>query len=483
MQQLKRVWANASKTQQLAAILFSLASIFCIFLLGAGRKQNEYTNLCAEIDDRASVLAIADDLEKASITYRIGPDGRTIEVKKSDFSQALRLLVQARPSGSRDSDSALSSIFAGSIGMTPGNRRDAEVRRREADLTKTISAFNNVRRARVLITAADNRLFSRKRKEARASVFLEVSRGKALSRCQVQAIRDLVSAAVRCLRHDNITIADSGGTDYAGFLQSEASKEKKKNVLKTQGKVEALLAQKIQNHLAVMFGRKNVNVAVSARMNLAQLQPKKSRYRKKRSSAKLVSLSSSAFVSSSTKKSKLQNPVFNAVSSLCVAVFVNSSLFPDGEIPAQLRGAIDKSIRTVARINDSRGDRVSIQSVPFSKASSNMPKEMKPPLCTASSTEHFPMSSWSVGGPVLLLLAVLLSIVIVRRKSLTEKMVADANALSGVFNINAQGDEAEQFTWDAESSDEDLVRDTAKRDPEVIANLIRTIRQEQNDEW
>ena len=494
LSQLKSLYEASSWPQRVAFIGTSLAGLTLLLFLATPNSEEEYRTLCGDIDDKTSVVAIADDLEKAGIFYRIGNGGHSIEVREKDLSRALGLVVQTTPRAP-GKQSSMANIFAGPIISSPRNRQGAEIRRREDELAHTISLYGSVRRTRVLITPADNRIFSRKRKEARAAVFLQLVPGKRLTRGKVQAIRDLVANSVQGLRKENITIADSSGTDYEDLLEREES-ERAKAELELQEKVEALLAQKIVAHLSAMFGKDNVSVAVSAHVDLST---KKKTYvgyvGRSKKGVQMVSLSTASRRPYSrsrkrSRKGRRKRSIFDSVTSLCVAIFVDSKLFAKGGIPDNLKDAVLANIKTVARLNEERGDKISVQAVPFQRATSQ--SKVKPPVCnvplsTSARTDRLTLtssvSSWTVGGPTLLALLTLLYLVVRRRQAMTKKMEADATAMSGVFNVNVHSvTNCSLDDWHSTTVNDDLVRGTAEQDPEVVARLIRTIRLDENED-
>ena len=493
LSQLKSLWEAFSWRQRVAFVGTSLAGLTLLLFLATPNSEEEYCTLCGDIDDKASVVAIADDLEKAGLTYRIANGGHSIEVRSKDHSRALGLVVQTpqRSSGNQDS---MANIFSGPLLSSPRHRQDAVTRRREDELAHTISLYASVRRSRVLITPADNRIFSRKRKEARAAVFLQLVPGKSLSRGKVQAIRDLVANSVQGLRKENITIADSSGTDYEDLLQREQS-ERAKAELELQERVEALLAQKIVSHLSVMFGKDNVSVAVSARVCLAAQKKTVVGYvGRSKDNVQMVSLSTSTRrpYSRSTKRSRKgrqKGSIFSSVTSLCVAIFVDSKLFAKGGIPDNLKEAVLSNIKTVARLDLERGDEISVQAVPFKRDASQSVDEpvCNVPLSTKARSDQLnfasTVSSWTVGGPTVLALLFLLYLLVRRRQAMTKRMEADATAMSGVFNVNVHSvTNCSLDEWAEPAMNDSLVRGAAEQDPEVVARLIRSIRLDENED-
>ena len=86
-----------------------------------------------------------------------------------------------------------------------------QLRALEGELSRTIRAIDGVRAARVHLVLAKREPFARDRQEAQASVMLTTAGAGRLDHESVQAIVNLVAAAVPGLRPNNISVVDSRG--------------------------------------------------------------------------------------------------------------------------------------------------------------------------------------------------------------------------------------------------------------------------------
>lgn len=520
--QLRALWEGAGRIPRLLSVLGVLLVVGLGLSAGGEGSGDEYCQLCGPIDDRARLMSIAEDLDKNGIHYRIGSGG-ALEVPQEELSRAISSVVQTSQASGRD-EAEIGGLFSGGMGFTSTRaRRDAQLRQREADIARTITMYDAVRQARVHISRPDERLFSPRGKDTRASVFLQLVPDRQLSRCQVQAIRDLVVNGVQGLLPESVTISDATGSDYAALLRADtptvASRE-----LELQGRIEGLLAEKIRGHLTCLFGPESVTVAVTARVDLSAVPVDEAPAAEVASdgegasggaSVRMVALASSGSLRvgrsvTARRPAPRRSParsILDAVSGLCVAVFIDSAFFEGAAIPENLRSAVVESIRTVARLDEARGDRVSVLTVPFSRGGSHdrglVPRAAVPaaPLSSASEVDEAaaastPLAStgWLADGeapvgtlpPLLVLAAVgaLMTLVVFRRRVRSRQLVEDAAALSGVFNVGLHGGAVDSFyDWDDPASREALVRGTAEGEPAVIARLIRTIRLDNDGGW
>ncbi|HEY2132467.1 MAG TPA: flagellar basal-body MS-ring/collar protein FliF [Acetobacteraceae bacterium] len=173
------------------------------------RGAEHFALLYSELDLREAAQ-IADSLDRQHIAHQIGRDGTQILVPADDVARARLLLAkESLPSG-------------GSIGYEIFDRGDRftanqfqqninQLRALEGELGRTIRAIDGVRAARVHLVLAKREPFARDRQEAQASVMLTTAGAARLDRENVQAIVNLVAAAVPGLRPGNISVVHSRG--------------------------------------------------------------------------------------------------------------------------------------------------------------------------------------------------------------------------------------------------------------------------------
>ena len=141
------------------------------------------------------------------IPYRIGGQGSQILVPADQVAAARVLLAkEGLPSGG----SIGYEIFDRGDGLaaTEFQQKINETRALEGELARTIRAISGVRAARVHLVLPRREPFAREQQDAQASVMLTMAGAARLDREGVQAILNLVAAAVPGLRPQNIAIVD-----------------------------------------------------------------------------------------------------------------------------------------------------------------------------------------------------------------------------------------------------------------------------------
>ena len=151
-----------------------------------------------------------DQLTRQHIPYRIAANGSQIMVAADQVPEArIALAKEGLPSGG----TVGYEIFDRSDGLaaTEFQQKINETRAMEGELVRTIRAINGVRAVRVHLVLPQREPFARERQEAQASVMLTMTGVARLDREGIQAILNLVAAAVPGLRPQNIAIIDSRG--------------------------------------------------------------------------------------------------------------------------------------------------------------------------------------------------------------------------------------------------------------------------------
>ncbi len=153
---------------------------------------------------------IAEQLDAQHIPHTLAQGGTQIMVPDAQVAPARLLLArQGLPSGG----SVGYEIFDRGDNLTASQFQQGinETRALEGELARTIRAMAGVRGARVHLVLPKREPFARDRQQAQASIMLTLAGATRLDREGVQAILNLVSAAVPGLRPHDIALVDSRG--------------------------------------------------------------------------------------------------------------------------------------------------------------------------------------------------------------------------------------------------------------------------------
>jgi flagellar M-ring protein FliF len=165
-----------------------------------------YGNL--DLNDAAQAT---EQLGRQHIPFQLTAGGTTIMVPADLVAQArVSLAKTGLPSGG----SVGYELFdrgAGGLTSTEFDQQIAQTRALEGELARTIRAIAGVRAVRVHLVLPKREPFAREQQDARASVLLTMAGAARMDREGVQAVLNLVAAAVPGLKPRDVSIVDSRG--------------------------------------------------------------------------------------------------------------------------------------------------------------------------------------------------------------------------------------------------------------------------------
>ena len=164
-------------------------------------------------------------------------------------------------------------IFDRGNGFTTSQfqQRIEETRALEGELERTIRAIRGVRAARVHLVLPRREPFARHEQTARASVLLTMAGAAPMDREGVQAVLNLVSAAVPGLRQQDIAVVDSRGTVLArtgGPVGAAGTAQTTEDIRRA---VESRLSRAVENMLERSLGPGKVRVETTVAMKFDQV--------------------------------------------------------------------------------------------------------------------------------------------------------------------------------------------------------------------
>jgi flagellar M-ring protein FliF len=207
-EKLIQYWSNRTATQRmlLAGLAASMVIVFLvmIYFLNQPDMRVLYTKLAPE--DAARVV----DLLKASKTpYELRDNGTTVMVpSEAVYEQRLKVAGEGAMHGQGVGFELFDQL---KVGQTDFVQRINYTRALQGELSRTISEFPQVEKARVHLVLPQKSLFIEEQKKASASVVLTLKRGQKLDAKQLQGIVNLVAMSVEGLTPEHITITDTTG--------------------------------------------------------------------------------------------------------------------------------------------------------------------------------------------------------------------------------------------------------------------------------
>ena len=247
----------------MGAVALGMLGLLAVLVMRGGSERMAL--LYGDLDLRESGQVV-ERLARQKIPYRVMGQGSEIMVPAEQVAQArLMLAKDGLPSG-------------GSIGYELFDRGDGlaatefqqkinETRALEGELVRSIRVMNGVRGARVHLVLPKREPFARERQDAQASVLLTMAGAQRLDRGGVQAIVNLVAAAVPGLKPQNISVVDSRGDVLARAGEPSAGMGSATSTEELRRATELRLSHAVEEMLERSLGPGRVRAEASVRMS------------------------------------------------------------------------------------------------------------------------------------------------------------------------------------------------------------------------
>jgi len=220
--------------------------------------QAAYTELSQD-----DVSLVVDQLKKSNTPYRITGDGTTIMVPEDIvYDVRLSMAREGIPKGG-----------GAGFELTEVVQKINKKRAIQEELARTISAFDEVKTAHVMIVMPQDSVSAEEVKKPSASILLELSAD--LERKKIAAIAHLVASSIQDLTPRLVTIVDTAGSIlFEGKSQEEQAEINAQNFAdahyKYKVRYEENLTKQIQTMLERIVGKDKAIVRVTSEMDFSK---------------------------------------------------------------------------------------------------------------------------------------------------------------------------------------------------------------------
>ena len=227
--------------------------------------------------DTADSTRITAQLQTMGAKYQLKQGGKEILISAKDVTRVRLELAEQGMGGSVLGYELFDKSEA--IGTTNFMQNVNYIRALEGELSRTIESLNSVKGARIHLVMPKRELFSRKKQEPSASVFLRMRGATRLSSEQISAVQHLVAAAVPSLTPKHISVIDNKGKLLAGGFEDNdgmgavSSKIDEKNRI-----LENRLAKTLEELIEKSVGFGHVRAEVHAEMDFDRISTNEERY-------------------------------------------------------------------------------------------------------------------------------------------------------------------------------------------------------------
>lgn len=239
-------------------------------LVSQGGNHPQMALLYGDLDLREAGQ-IADQLDKAHIQHTLGGQDDRILVPADQVAGARLLLAK---SGLPSGGSVGYEIFdrGDNLTATQFEQTINQTRALEGELSRSIRLIAGVRAARVHLVLPHREPFASEQVAAQASVLLSMSGGMRMDPEGVQAVINLVAAAVPGLRPQNIAIIDNRGTVLARAGSPSGLDGNLATVDEQRHATEMRLARAVEEMLEPSLGADHVRAEAAVSMNTDQVR-------------------------------------------------------------------------------------------------------------------------------------------------------------------------------------------------------------------
>ena len=258
----------------LGAVALGMLGMLALMVLRGGTEPMAL--LYGDLDLRDS-SQVVDQLARRHIQYRIAGNGSQVLVPAESVAEArLALAREGLPSGG----SIGHEIFDRSDGLaaTEFQQKINETRAMEGEIARTIHAMRGIRAVRVHLVLPRREPFARDRQDAQASVMLTMAGAARLDREGIQAILNLVAAAVPGLRPQNIAIVDSRGDLLARAGEPVGPTATALSTEEVRRATELQLSRAVEEMLERSLGAGHVRAEAAVRMSFDRLNQTEEHY-------------------------------------------------------------------------------------------------------------------------------------------------------------------------------------------------------------
>ena len=147
----------------------------------------------------------------------------------------------------------------------------------EGELARSIASFNNIRNARVHLAIPKRSVFVRDTRHPTASVLVETSSSRPITREQVDSIVNLVAGSVAEMNKSQVTVVDQNGNLLSNNDETELDKMVSKE-FEYSRKMEEVLNKRINSLLTPIMGAERFRSEVSADIDFTKTESTEESY-------------------------------------------------------------------------------------------------------------------------------------------------------------------------------------------------------------
>lgn len=520
---LRDKWKQSSNNKKAAVIIVCIAIIGALAFVGISLGKTKYAVLFSNLNSTDSA-SIYKQLESDKVDVKV--EGNSILVPKDQVDKIrMQTLSEVQlTNGSQGFELLDKSKF----GETDQQFKVDYQRALQGELERTIKSMSQVSDARVHLVLPDDTEFVKDTTPGSASVTIKLKAGQQLSQDQVKALIELVSGSVKNVPKQNVEIVDSNmnllsrnlyqsnsgnSTDSDSSSDSDTSVEKQQ---KLQQNYENDLQKKLLSMLESVYGKDKVKVTVNADLDFDAVQQDSTTYDKNNVvvSEHTINSTNGDGGTNNTGTSPVDNNMSNTTTSdtnngkstsnevtrnYDVPKVEQKTIKSPGSVKrltasVALDGNVDDATRTAIRnlavssigYNETRGDTISVESIPFDTTAQDNAKKDLNAMQKAESTaqRNKLIMTGAIAGAIVI--AAIVGFILWRRKHAEDDEIFDEDiSPQGIDTVIGDNDMTREqpkpkfkpVEFEEENEDthvENEIKKYAKEKPEQVADIIKS---------
>lgn len=255
--------------RQFGLLIGLAASIALGIAIVLWMKTPNYTMLPGQLSGQTlnDVIAV---LDRNNIRYNVDPNTGSVMVDSAKVNEAKLKLASENLSLTSGHGFEMIEKDQG-FGTSSFLQKARYKRALEGELARTITSMRSVQSARVHLALPKDSAFIRNKREASASVFVNLVPGHNIEKSQIAAITNLVASSIPSLKTSQVTIVDDKGKLLSNAEESEMMGLSTSQLDYTRN-IEKTLVSRIERMLNPIVGYGNVRAEVTAAIDFTQTE-------------------------------------------------------------------------------------------------------------------------------------------------------------------------------------------------------------------
>ncbi len=266
-QNLQLLWQNLLALGPRRLTALGLVGLTLFGAITAGSyfiARSDYQPLYVGLSQTDS-SRMAQVLTEVGIPFETSPDGTRILVAGSAMARARGILAERGLPASAEAGYELFDKI-GPLGLTSFMQEVTRVRALEGEISRTLNTMSGIVSSRVHLVFGERGSLRATAQTPTASVVLKL--GTSAEKAPVEAVRNVVAAAVPGLSTDNVRVVSSDGAVLA--VGGESSQPGATKMLELERTFSGQLKTNIHETLAPILGVANFQTSVAVRLNADQ---------------------------------------------------------------------------------------------------------------------------------------------------------------------------------------------------------------------